>query len=188
MNVRSVFVLVIMLGLVGCRTDGEPPPVSVPAEPGPEADVKPEPKGNVEKNVPDPVEPETTDFTEFGRALARALDEGAGEEFCFTAEEINQLHIESTASILQVGRVAWLRTLSGRMSDAKVRFVEIRRGPDFTQTLTTPGPPGHYRLRVPQVTDLQVELTIDGDPRALVIRRMYYVNSRWKIFDAVLGN
>ena len=116
------------------------------------------------------------------------MNAGEGEKFCLSIEDIEKLHTPPTASIIQIGRLGWLRKVLPRIRDSHLEFVEVKKGPEFRSTFTRVLRRSPFRIEVPFVSDLRVEMTVDGDPAVLIIDKMYRLDSGWKIFDAVLSN
>jgi hypothetical protein len=194
---RTTLLSVVLLGLVasGCMTPPDDQPAIEGAKKGPrKASAAPAPRETA------PAEPSAgkdspgatqetfprEEFTVLGKTLVQALSDGTAERFCLSPEDVNALHNHATASIIQVGRLGWLRHVSERIRNASLKFIEVKPGPAFSQTFTPTGPGSPFQLEVPLVTGLAVEVTIDGDPAALVIHKMYLLDSGWKVFAAEL--
>lgn len=196
---------VTCIALAACRTAESPVGSGSPSAPAPQADpAAPDGReagapGNPASKPPDAGDrddrarpPRTrvpiseADLEAFGRALIKALNEGAGEAFCLTIEDINELHTPSAASIIQIGRLSWLQKIRPQIRNADLTFVEVKRGPTFNQTTTSLMSGSPFRIEVPYLSGLLVELTIDGDPAALTVEKMYLMDSGWRVFGATL--
>ncbi len=163
------------------------PELKEPTTPPPEGDTRSKPTSG-ETQAPEPPRFTMEDFAAFGEIVAKALNERAADAVCLTEDELYALYTPGIAQILQTGRHAWLNRMLRSIGEARVKFVEVKPGPEFTQTVTPEGPKVPFLIQVPYVEDLRLELTIGGDPRALTIEKMFFMGTRWKIFDANLAD
>ncbi len=173
----------------------EPAPASQPSQPQAQSQGKPlqekkppQQKKPLQKKTPEIEELTITDkeLEGFAADLVAALNDGAGEAFCFTADDLVELWTPAMASIVRMGRLAWLQHLEEDLHNAKLKYVGIEKGSDFDITTTTPGKRSPYRIEVPLVKNLRIQITVNGNPRALVVDLAYRLPAGWRVFKAHL--
>ncbi len=185
---------IVCLACIGCSTPPQPP---APPEAGCAArppacctiPPAPTPPACVQPTAPTPITPEPPSkalteesFPQFAQLLVGGLARGEYERHCLSPAEVERIFAPNIAPIIQTGRTAWVSSLQGRLTGKVLSYKSVGKGPDYT--FTSAEAASGQGEKVPQVTDLRIEITANGNPLTIFIRKMYGIGADWKILKA----
>lgn len=185
---------IVCLACIGCSTPSQPPAppeaggaasppscCTIPPAPTPPACVQPT-APTPENTVSSPEVLTEASFPQFAQLLVEGLGRGQYERYCLSAADVERIFAPNVAPIIQTGRTTWVSSLQGRLTGKLLSYKSAGKGPDYTFTSVQAA--GGRGEQVPQVTDLRVEITANGNPNTIIIRKMYGVGADWKILKA----
>lgn len=121
-------------------------------------------------------------FARFAPLFVAAFTNGDCERYCLSPDDVEKLFAPSVAPIIQSGRTGWVSALQERLADKLLRYKSVAKGPNYS-FIPFQAASGNGE-NVPQVTDLRIEITANGNPLTIAVRKMYGVGDNWKILKA----